>query len=129
MSVGDSQTTLVKRTDQSAMNAWGEMSGDRNPLHCDPEYAARSRYGGTILHGHMTVAWLMDWAKRRWGYAWVSAGEIRGLRYRRPLRPGVDYEVLPVEELDDGSVRLEIRDPDGETAATCLAALRSDVDA
>ena len=32
------------------------LIGDYNPLHVDPDYAARSRFGGCILHGVITSA-------------------------------------------------------------------------
>jgi acyl dehydratase len=31
-----------------------EITGDRNPLHYDPERAARSRFGGLIVQGGVT---------------------------------------------------------------------------
>lgn len=33
-----------------------EMSGDRNPLHYDPEVAARTRLGGIVVQGGVTSA-------------------------------------------------------------------------
>ena len=30
---------------------FAEVSGDTNPLHCDPEYAQRTRFGECVVHG------------------------------------------------------------------------------
>jgi acyl dehydratase len=37
---------------------FAQMSGDRNPIHFDPELAARSRFGGMIVQGGITSALL-----------------------------------------------------------------------
>lgn len=37
--------------DQSSATTFAEISGDWNPLHTDPNYAASTQYGSTILHG------------------------------------------------------------------------------
>jgi 3-hydroxybutyryl-CoA dehydratase len=34
-----------------AIGRYAELSGDNNPLHVDPDYAARTSFGGTIAHG------------------------------------------------------------------------------
>lgn len=38
------------------LKGFTEISGDRHPLHTDPEYAARTRFGGPILQGPFGVA-------------------------------------------------------------------------
>ncbi|MDO8211108.1 MaoC family dehydratase [Conexibacter sp. CPCC 206217] len=129
---------LTKQVDQATLNDWGELSGDLNPLHVDPAYAAGTRYGGTILHGHLTIAWLSEWALREWGAAWLTHGSLADLRFRAPLRPGVEYVVSgePVEsggaesgargargDVRDGDVRLAVLLPDGSAGVTATARL------
>jgi 3-hydroxybutyryl-CoA dehydratase len=115
---------LVKSVDQEAVTAWGELSGDRNPLHVDPAFAAGTRYGRTILHGHLTVAWLCEWALAQWGTAWLTLGEIAALRYRRPLHAGEELRVRGELEPSGTSARVVVLKPDGDEAVVATLRLR-----
>lgn len=43
---------------QARINAFAEVTEDWQPIHTDPEAAARSAFGGTIGHGFLTLALL-----------------------------------------------------------------------
>ena len=64
-----------------------EISGDRNPLHYDAEFAAATRFGGIVVQGGVTTAVLNA----------VVAEDLPGpgsvflrldLAFRAPVRPG-----------------------------------------
>lgn len=44
--------------DQLQVNVFGEVSRWRKPGHCDPEYAKKGPYGGTLIHGFHMVSLL-----------------------------------------------------------------------
>jgi acyl dehydratase len=44
------------RVDQARIQLFADATGDHNWIHIDPDRAARSRYGGTIGHGFLTLA-------------------------------------------------------------------------
>ena len=45
----------VREITAEDLEAFGELSGDRNPLHVDGEYAAGTRFRGQIAHGAFLV--------------------------------------------------------------------------
>ena len=50
LSVGDS-AEMSKTVTEEDVRAFAELTGDRNPVHLDEEYAAGTRFGRRIAHG------------------------------------------------------------------------------
>jgi 3-hydroxybutyryl-CoA dehydratase len=98
---------------QSVIDAWADLSGDRNPLHVDPHFARSTRFGGTIAHGHIALGYLCALLHRWAGPRWIAGGRLVDIRFIAPIRPGHDYEIGgEVVDVTPGEVwvKLHVRD-------------------
>ncbi|HWS55548.1 MAG TPA: MaoC family dehydratase [Pyrinomonadaceae bacterium] len=86
LQVGRSAEVSKTITDED-IEAFAALTGDRNPVHLDDEYAARSRFGRRIAHGMIGASLLSA----------VIANELPGrgsvylsqsLRFTAPVYPG-----------------------------------------
>lgn len=84
--VGD-RFSASRTVTQEQINAYALASGDHNPLHTDPAFAATTALGGTVAHGMLVLAWLSALLTEHWGESWVAQGSFR-IRFRAPARPG-----------------------------------------
>ena len=57
MKVGD-RARRSRRISERDIALFTELTGDRNPLHYDPDAAARSRFGRVIVQGGVTTGLL-----------------------------------------------------------------------
>lgn len=98
--VGDS-ASRSRRVDARDIERFTDISGDRNPIHYDPEAAARSKFGEIVVQGGVTTAILNA----------VVAEDLPGpgtvflqvnWKFTAPVRPGDTItgtvEVLEVRE-------------------------------
>ncbi|HEX5712439.1 MAG TPA: MaoC/PaaZ C-terminal domain-containing protein [Solirubrobacterales bacterium] len=79
--------------EQETIDLWAELSEDHNPLHVDPAYAATSRFGSTIAHGQLALAFVTELLGRELGEEWCRHGALRNVRFRAPLRPRRRYRL------------------------------------
>lgn len=76
---------------QEQVNRFAELTGDHNPIHLDPEYAARTPFGGTIVHGYLTLALVVPLMAELVEVTGVGTGVNYGLdrlRFPAPVRVG-----------------------------------------
>ena len=69
------------------MRLFADLTGDDNPLHFDDDFAERSRFGGRIVHGMCTAAFISTVIGTRLpgpGCIYLS----QSLRFTAPVRPG-----------------------------------------
>ncbi len=55
LSVGQTHTATRSLT-QADFDLFARLSGDDNPIHVDPGFAARTRFGRTVSHGMLLYA-------------------------------------------------------------------------
>ena len=84
--VGDAATRTKTITDDD-IRAFAELSGDRNPVHLDDEYAAQTRFGRRIAHG-MIAASLVSAALANELPGPGSVYLSQTLRFNAPVFPG-----------------------------------------
>ena len=85
--VGDELPTVTRVLPQEKINRYAEASGDHNPLHIDPTFAAGTQFGGTIAHGMLVLAYISEMMTASFGERWLSGGRLK-VRFRGAARPG-----------------------------------------
>ncbi len=108
--------SVVRTITQEQLGAYARVSGDHNPLHLDPEFAAATQFGGVIAHGMLTLAFISEMMTAAFGKAWLESG-VTKVRFKGAAYPGR-------EVLADGAVAKE--EPSfGGRRITCTVGVRN----
>jgi acyl dehydratase/CBS domain-containing protein len=113
--VGD-VVRFSKRLTDGDVRAFARASGDENPLHLNDEYAGRTRFGGRIAHGVLTLGTVSAALARLPGLVIYLSQSVR---FVGPV--GVGDRVTAVCEVVDAlgggryRLRTDVHDGDGET--------------
>ena len=84
---GERLPAVTRHLTQDQIARYAEASGDHNPLHLDPAFAATTQFGGTIAHGMLVLAFVSEMLTAAFGHAWLDSGRLK-VRFRAPARPG-----------------------------------------
>ena len=86
ISKGDVFTLPAKNVTQEMINHYADAAEDHNPLHIDPEFAKTTRYGGTIAHGMLSVAFIQELMIHTFGRDWLTSGVIETAENKLQVR-------------------------------------------
>lgn len=75
------------RVEKGLLRNYAEVTGDWNPLHLDEEFAARTRMGGIIAHGTLSLNLLLRLFADGFGRA-ALMGTVLDIGFVRPVRLG-----------------------------------------
>lgn len=79
--------SVTRLINQDRIDAYADASGDHNPIHVDPAFAATTPFGGTIAHGMLALALIGEMMQSAFGPAWTASGALK-VRFKAPTRPG-----------------------------------------
>ncbi|HXK33939.1 MAG TPA: MaoC family dehydratase [Dehalococcoidia bacterium] len=96
-------TPVVRVIEQAHVEAYADASGDHNPVHVDPGFAAASPFGGTIAHGMLVLAMIGELMHNAHGERWLASGRLK-VRFKAPTRPGDTVTAAGEESRRDGGV-------------------------
>lgn len=115
---------------QADVNAYAEVSRDHNPIHVDPEAAARSPFGQTVAHGYLTLSLVVPLMAEVFEVTDMGTGMNYGLdKLRFPAPVPVDGrirlrgQILETTPLESGH-QIKVRatfDVEGSTKPACVA--------
>lgn len=109
---GDVYTLPAKNVTQGMISRYADAAEDHNPLHVDPEFAKTTRYGGTIAHGMLSLAFIQELMVRTFGKDWIESGVIE-VSFMEPVRPGesvtAEAKVMKVVPVQEEENKLQVR--------------------
>lgn len=95
--IGDFYEEKVSFSKEDIMK-YAEVSGDKNPIHIDEQYAKSSIFGGTIVHGMLAASVF----SKIFGTKFPGEGTIymsQDLKFMAPVLPNTEY-VAKVEVIE-----------------------------
>jgi len=99
---------------QETVDAFAEVTGDHQWIHCDPVRAAASPFGQTIAHGYLTLALaptLLEQVLPLGGFAMAVNYGLEKLRFPAPLPVGEQVRLrVALDAVDplEGGVALSL---------------------
>ena len=106
---------LTRTVTQQQIEAYAGASGDHNPVHVDPAFAAGTPFGGTIAHGMLVLAFVGQALHATYGDPWLRAGRLK-VRFKAPTRPGdtVAVQLEPSVGGEGAAYDVRVRNQHGE---------------
>lgn len=93
---------------QAEFNAFAELSGDHNPIHVDPAFAAETAFGATVAHGMMLFSAIRGLIARHYpGSRMLS----QDLMFEAPTYADETVRLVlePLDQPANGQLRLATR--------------------
>lgn len=110
--------------DRASIRAYAEVTGDFNPIHLDPEFAARTPMKGIIAHGMLSLNMIWQALSKTLGADAIARIDI-DIRFIKPVRED-DTVTGSGRLMADGTDTYEVwvENQAGEKVITGTATLR-----
>ena len=116
--VGD-RAELQKTVTQDDILLFANVTGDRNPLHLDPQYASKTRFGRPVAHGMLSAGFISAALGTQLAPDCCVVYLSQSLRFLRPVHIGDTVRtVVEVKGVDSQkriiTVKTDCSNQDGE---------------
>ncbi len=92
---------------QAELELFARVSGDDNPIHVDPAFSARTRFGRTVAHGMLIYSYFWAETRRQLPHATVKQ---QSLMFPHPAYAGEPIRLTAtVESIEGGDARIAVR--------------------
>ncbi|WFE76915.1 MaoC/PaaZ C-terminal domain-containing protein [Roseinatronobacter sp. S2] len=85
---------------QEEFDRFAHISGDDNPIHVDPEFSARTRFGRTVSHGMLIYTKLWGMVSRTFP---ARAHRFQSMMFPNPAYAG-EALILEISETPEGQL-------------------------
>lgn len=127
MNIGQ-QFTTTRTFTQEDFNRFAALSGDDNPIHVDPAFSARTKFGRTVAHGMLLYGTICGAVSAHF----PGAQQLeQDLRFPSPTYTDEEITIqLTVKEVYSDTVRLEakIARPSGQVTCEGTTVLKIAID-
>lgn len=106
-------STISRAIDMDAILAYAEITGDFNPIHVDPAFAATTAMGGVIAHGTLSMNLIWQLVSTNFGAEACQGADIE-VRFAHPVRVG-DHVTAGGVSRSDGRYDVWVRNQLGVT--------------
>lgn len=125
--LGPSEWAVI---DQDKVNLFAEATDDSQWIHVDPERAASGPFGGTVVHGFLTLSLIPSFMRkvlRLDGFVMAVNYGLNKVRFVAPVRTGARVRAqITIQEVTvlEGAVQVEYRivmEVEGTEKPACVA--------
>jgi acyl dehydratase len=100
-----SERELARRVPtQADFDLFAKVSGDDNPIHVDPDFSARTRFGRTVSHGMLLYSWA--WALLKGAFP-RREPNVAQLMFPNPCYAGEEIRFL-LSEPEAGLLKVRV---------------------
>ena len=96
------KVSFEKTVTEEDVVAFARVTGDAQPLHLDPDFGKRTRFGKRIAHGMLSAGYISAALGTKLAPGWVVVYLSQQLRFRLPVAIGdtitANIEVTAVDE-------------------------------
>lgn len=103
---------------QAEFDAFARLSGDDNPIHVDPDFSARTRFGRTVAHGMLLYSVICGVISRHFPGATQLSQQLKFPAPTYANEPMTIKVQILAQEAKQVRLLTEMRNPEGMATVT-----------